>query len=340
MNYRSLGRTGVQVSELCLGTMMFGGKTDEAGSIPIIDKAIDSGINFVDTANVYSRGRSEEVVGKALKGGGKREKIVLATKVHGQMDPDDPNGRGVSRRHIIAQCEASLKRLQTDYIDLYQLHRPMSSIPIDESLRALDDLVRSGKVRYIGTSNFAAWQLVESLWVSREFGLDRFVCTQPPYNLMDRRVEREIVPMAVTYGLGIIPWSPLAGGFLTGKYQRGEERPKGARHEQRTPDTTSALFSDRAFDVIETLGKIAKEKSCTTSRLALAWCKEQPGITAPIIGPRTMDHLLDNLGALEVSITAEDRTRIDEVSSPGRAVSPYFQPDVINTDFGPHAYRW
>ncbi|MBN1687174.1 MAG: aldo/keto reductase [Spirochaetales bacterium] len=339
MNYRSLGRTGVQVSELCLGTMMFGGKTDESDSIPIIDRAIDAGINFIDTANVYSRGRSEEVVGKALKGNGKRANIVLATKVHGQMDPDDPNGRGVSRRHIMAQCEASLKRLQTDYIDLYQMHRPMSSIPIDESLRALDDLVRSGKVRYIGTSNFAAWQMVESLWASKELGLNRFVCTQPPYNMMDRRVERELVPMALTYGLAIIPWSPLAGGFLTGKYRRGAEKPKGARHEQRTPDTTGALFSDRAYDVIETVAKIAGEKGCSPSQFALAWCKEQRGITCPIIGPRTMEQLVDNLGALEVTVTKEDMARIDEVTAPGRAVSPYYQPDVINTDFGPHPYR-
>jgi len=338
MNYRNLGRTGVQVSELCLGTMMFGGKTEESDSIAIIDRAIDSGINFIDTANVYSRGRSEEVVGKALKG--KRRDIVLATKVHGQMDPDDPNGRGVSRRHIVSQCEASLRRLQTDHIDLYQLHRPMSSIPIDESLRALDDLIRAGKVLYIGASNFAAWQIVESLWVSKELGLNRFVCVQPPYNLMDRRVEREVVPMAITYGLGIIPWSPLAGGYLTGKYRRSEQRPKGARHEQQTKDTTSALFSDRAFDVVETLEKIAEEKKCSPGQLALAWCKGQPGITCPIIGPRTMDHLLDNLGSLEVEVTPEDRARIDKAAAPGRAVSPYFQPDVINTDFGPHPYRW
>lgn len=340
MQYRSLGRTGVQVSELCLGCMMFGGKTDEADSIAIIDRAIDAGINFLDTANVYSRGRSEEVVGKALKQNGKRTRIVLATKVHGQMDPDDPNGRGVSRRHIIAQCEESLKRLQTDYIDLYQMHRPMSSIPIDESLRALDDLVRSGKVRYIGTSNFAAWQMVESLWVSKEWGLNRFVSTQPPYNMMDRRVERELVPMSLTYGIAIIPWSPLAGGFLTGKYRRGEKPPQGARHEHRTFDTTRALFADRAFDVVETVEKIAKEKGCSPSQFALAWCKEQPGITSPIIGPRTLEQLEDNLGAVNIAVTPEDMARIDEVAPPGRAVSPYYQPDVINTDFGPHPYRW
>jgi aryl-alcohol dehydrogenase-like predicted oxidoreductase len=320
--------------------MMFGGKTGEKESMDIIDKALDAGINFVDTANVYSRGRSEEVVGKALQRNGKRYGIVLATKVRQCMDDEDPNAEGISRRHIIEQCEESLKRLQTDYIDLYQLHRPMSSIPIDESLRALDDLVRAGKVRYIGTSNFAAWQMMESLWVSKELGLNRFVCTQPPYSLMDRRVERELVPMCMTYGIGIITWSPLAGGFLTGKYKRGKAAPSEARHAKRTIDTTSALFSDRAFTVVETLEKIGKEKGCSSSQITLAWCRTQPGITSPIIGPRTMEQLEDNLGSMEVEITAEDRSAIDAVAPPGRAVSPYFQPDVINTDFGPHRYRW
>ncbi len=340
MQYRNLGRTGVQVSALCLGTMMFGGKTGEKDSMDIIDKALDEGINFVDTANVYSRGRSEEVVGKALQRNGKRSRIVLATKARQRMDDDDPNAEGLSRRHIIDQCEQSLKRMKTDYFDLYQLHRPMSSIPIDETLRALDDLVRSGKVRYIGTSNYAAWQMMESLWVSKELGLNRFVCTQPPYNLMDRRVEQELVPMCITYGIGIIAWAPLAGGFLTGKYKRGAKPPSDARHATRTFDTTSALFSDRAYDVVETLEKIGKEKGRSPSQIALAWSRSQPGITSPIIGPRTMEQLKDNLGSMEVEITEKDKSSIDAVSPPGRAVSPYFQPDVINTDFGPHKYRW
>src|ERR671917_2015401 len=227
MQYRSLGRTGTQVSELCLGCMMFGGRTDESPSWDIIDRAIDAGINFLDTANVYSRGRSEEVVGKALKRNGKRAQIVLATKVHGKMADDDPNAQGNNRRHIIAQCDASLRRLQTDYIDLYQIHRPDSQEPMDETLRALDDLIRAGKVRYIGTSTYAAWQVLESLWMSKELGLNRMVCEQPPYHLLDRRIERELVPLAQTYGLALIPWSPLAGGFLTGKYSRGETRAEG-----------------------------------------------------------------------------------------------------------------
>src|ERR687893_78133 len=229
MEYRQLGRTGVQVSPLCLGCMMFGGKTGPEDSYAIIDRAIEAGINFLDTANVYSRGRSEEVTGAALKRNGKRQRIVLATKVHGNMADDDPNMAGNSRRHIVEQCEASLRRLQTDYIDLYQIHRPQPAIPIDETLRALDDLIRSGKVRYIGTSTFAAWQVVEALWIAKELGLNRFVCEQPPYHLLDRRIERELVPMAMTYGFGVIPWSPLAGGLLTGKYQRGETPPADSR---------------------------------------------------------------------------------------------------------------
>src|SRR5919106_6063522 len=216
--------------------MMFGGRTDTEDSADIIDRAIDEGVNFLDTANVYSTGASEEAVGKALKRNGKRDSIVLATKVHGRMDDEDPNAAGNHRRHVIEQCEASLRRLQTDHIDLYQIHRPDSRIPIDETLRALDDLIRAGKVRYIGTSTFAAWQVVESLWAAKELGLNRFVCEQPPYHLLDRRIERELIPMCQTYGIGIIPWSPLAGGFLTGKYRRGAsaEQPKDGRFSDGT----------------------------------------------------------------------------------------------------------
>jgi aryl-alcohol dehydrogenase-like predicted oxidoreductase len=333
MEYRNLGRTGVKVSPLCLGAMMFGGKADEAESFAMIDRALEAGINFLDTANVYSRGVSEECVGKALARDGKRERVVLATKVHGSMDDADPNMAGNSRRHIIAQCEASLRRLQTDHLDLYQLHRPQSDVPIDETLRALDDLVRAGKVRYLGTSTFAAWQLVESLWVSRELGLNRFVCEQPPYHLLDRRIERELIPCAQTYGLALIPWSPLAGGMLTGKYQRGQAPPEGARLAEGGGNRD--YFSDQAFTVVETLEELAAGKGCTPSQLALAWCAQQPGITSPIIGPRTMEQLEDNLGALEVEVTEEDRKRLDEVAPPGRMVVPYYE-----ADFGPHPHRW
>ena len=299
----------------------------------IIDRAIDAGINFLDTANMYVRGVSEEMVGKALQRNGKRMHIVLATKVHFRMNDDDPNAQGNSRRHIIEQCEASLKRLQTDYIDLYQIHRPSAEVPIDETLRALDDLIQAGKVRYIGSSTFAAWQIMESLWVSKELGLNRFICEQPPYHLLDRRIERELVPMAQTYGLALIPWSPMAGGFLTGKYQRNQEHPSDARYTDT--NQKADLFSDAAYDLLETVIAIANEKGCTPSQLALAWCAQQPGITSPIVGIRTMEQLEQNLGAIEVKITDQDRTRIDETSFPGRVIVPYYQ-----ADFGPHLFRW
>ena len=333
MEYRSLGRTGTKVSTLCLGCLMFGGRTNETDSMDIIDRAIDEGINFFDTANMYVRGRSEEMVGKAFKRNGKRGRIVLATKVHFRMDDEDPNAQGNSRRHIIEQCEASLRRLQTDYIDLYQIHRPCSDIPIDETLRALDDLIRAGKVRYIGSSTFAAWQVVESLWASKELGLNRFICEQPPYHLLDRSIERELVPMAQTYGTALIPWSPMAGGFLTGKYRRGEARPTDARYQDENEDTD--LFSDAAFNVLDVVLAIAAEKGCTPSQFALAWCAQQPGITSPIVGVRTMEQLEDNLGAINVQVTDEERERIDEVAPPGGVITRYYR-----ADFGPHLFRW
>ena len=335
MEYRSLGRTGVQVSPLCLGCMNFGGKTEPEDSYRIIDRALEAGINFLDTANVYSRGRSEEVTGEALKRNGERDKVVLATKVHGVMDDDDPNARGNSRRHVIQQCEASLRRLQTDYIDLYQIHRPQPEVPIDETLQALDDLIRKGYVRYIGTSTFAAWQLTEALYVAKELGLNRFVCEQPPYNLLDRRIERELLPMAQTYGLGIIPWSPLAGGLLTGKYRRGEAAPEDSRYaDAENNPVQRRRKTEEAFDVIEGLQSIVDAKGCSMSQFALAWCVQQPGVTSPIIGPRTMDQLEDNLAALEVCITDEDREQVDALLPPGRMVSAFYE-----ARFGPHTYR-
>lgn len=333
MEYRTLGRTGVEVSPLCLGCMNFGGKTDRNDAVKIIHQALDAGINFVDTANVYNRGRSEEIVGEALKHDGKRYGTVLATKVHGRMD-DAPNMMGNHRRHVVQQCEASLRRLQTDWIDLYQIHRPQSHAPIDETLRALDDLIRAGKVRYIGTSTFAAWQVVESLWASKELGLNRFVTEQPPYHPLDRRIERELVPMARTYGLALLPWSPLAGGFLTGKYSR-DSRPEGSRLEGRDDPRTRALFSEPAFAVLDAATRIAERKGCTVSQFALAWCRDQPGITSPIIGPRTAGQLVDNLRAMDVEVTDEDRAEIDAVSPPGGVIVPFYE-----ADFGPHTHRW
>lgn len=334
MRYRSLGRTGVKVSPLCLGCMMFGGKTTPDDSYAIIDRALDAGINFLDTANVYSRGRSEEVTGEALKRNGQRERVVLATKVHGAMDDDDPNMRGNSRRHIIEQCEASLRRLQTDYIDLYQIHRPQSDIPIDETLRALDDLIRAGKVRYVGTSTFASWQIVESIWIAKELGTNRFICEQPPYNIFDRRIERDLLPMCTTYGIATIPWSPLAGGLLTGKYTRQNPDPEGARYANIQDNATwAARKNDAIYDAIESLQARADEKGCSMAQLTLAWCVEQTGVTSPIIGPRTMEQLEDNLGALEIEVAQEDRALVNDLVPPGQMISPFYE-----ADFGPHQF--
>ena len=335
MEYRQLGRTGIKVSTLCLGCMMFGGKTSPEDSYTIIDRAIAAGINFLDTANVYSRGRSEEVTGEAIKRSGKRQKLVLATKVHGVMDEEDVNASGNSRRHIIQQCEASLRRLQTDYIDLYQIHRPQSSIPIDETLRALDDLIRAGKVRYIGTSTFAAWQVMESLMVSKELGLNRFICEQQPFHILDRRAERELLPLARTYGIATIPWSPLAGGLLTGKYDRNTPPPADSRFaDVATNPRLQARMVEAIFDVLDGLKPIADAKSCTLSQLALACRASQPGVTCPIIGQRTMEPSADYLGALSITLSAEDQAAIDRLVPPGRMVSPFYE-----ADFGPHQYR-
>jgi aryl-alcohol dehydrogenase-like predicted oxidoreductase len=315
--------------------MMFGRRTEPEDSYRIIDRAVEAGINFLDTANVYSRGRSEEVTGEALKRNGKRDRIFLATKVHGKMSDDDPNMEGNSRRHIIAECEASLRRLQTDHIDLYQIHRPQSDIPIDETLRAMDDLIRAGKVRYVGTSTYAAWQVVESLWVSKELGLNRFVCEQTPYNLLDRRVERELLPMAETFGLAIIPWSPLAGGLLTDKYRVGQPLPEGSRFGGK--DQTEPMkkrLNEAYWEVLGDLQSLSSDKGVPLSQLALAWVGQQRGVTAPIIGPRTVAQLEDNLKALDVEITGEDRARLDGICQPGRVRSPFYE-----ADFGPHQYR-
>jgi len=335
MEYRNFGRTGMKVSPLCLGCWNFGERTSPEDSYAIVDRALDAGLNFLDTANVYGRGRSEEITGEALKRNGSRSRIVLATKFHGRMNDDDPNAAGSSRRHIIEQCEASLKRLQTDYIDIYQTHRPRPDTAVDETLRALDDLVRAGKVRYLGSSTFEAWQFVESLWVAKELGLNRFVSEQPPYHILDRRIERGLVPVALTYGVGLIPWSPLAGGLLTGKYARGGAAPQGSRYasaEEGPPELRR--LNDDVYRVNEGLQPLADAKGCTISQLALAWCAQQPGITSPILGPRTRDQLEDNLGALDVTVTDEDRQRIDELVPPGRMVSPFYE-----ADFGPSQHR-
>ncbi len=333
MQYRNFGRTGVNVSALGLGCMMFGGKTSPEDSYTIIDSAIDAGINFLDTANVYNAGKSEEVVGEALQRNGARESVFLATKVHGRMG-EGPNDLGNSRLHIIQECEASLRRLKTDRIDLYQLHRPDAHIAVDETLRAMDDLVRAGKVRYIGTCNYGSWQVVESLWASRELGLNRFVSDQSPYNMADRRIEREQIPMCQTFGLAVTPWSPLAGGGLTGKYARSAAPPSGTRFGDETRPGMLRRFSEGVLDIVDGISPIANTKGCTVAQFALAWVMHQPGVTAPIIGPRTMEQLEDNLGALDVEITDEDRAAVDSLIAPGEHVAEFFE-----ASFKPNVHR-
>lgn len=319
--YRLLGRTGVKVSPLCLGTLNFGGPTTADEAISMIHHALDRGINFIDTANLYQGGESERIVGKALTDG-KREKVVLATKVHFPTS-DDPNARGNSRRHIMMAVEESLKRLNTEWIDLYQLHRPVFDIPPDETLRALDDLIRQGKVRYIGTSTFPAWLVVEGLAISEKLGLNRYVTEQSPYNLLDRRIENELLPMTQRHGLGVIPWSPLAMGMLAERYKKAGEFPKDSRGA-----SGFWVFEDRisptGIEKAAQIGKFAEEIGMPSAQLALLWVKEQPGITAPIIGPRTMTHLEAALDVLGMELDEGIAERLDEIVPPGTAVANFF----------------
>ena len=335
MEYRPLGRTGVMVSEICLGTMMFGAPTDKDESFRVIDHALDRGVNFVDTANVYAGNESERIVGEALARDDRRARTILATKVHGPQGAD-VNARGLSRRHVIEACDASLRRLQTDWIDLYQLHRSNADIPIDETLRALDDLIRAGKVRYIGTSMFPGWQMVEALWVAKELSLNRFVCEQPAYHLLDRTAEREVIPAARSFGTAVIPWGPLAGGFLTGKYERDGGGAAGRWSDGK--DNAGRTATPLAWDAVDLVKKLAAEKGCSASQLALAWCGAQPGVTAPIIGPRTYEQVVDNLGAIDVTLTQDDFDRIDALVPPCSVALRYYDL-ARGVDLRPHVQR-
>src|SRR5271156_2507904 len=314
MEQRILGRTGVSVSKLCLGAMMFGrwGNTDHEDSIRIIDRALDAGINFIDTADVYSRGESEEIVGKALAGG-KRENVVLATKVHGTMG-DDPNEFGNSRRWIVNEVENSLRRLKTDWIDLYQIHRPELDTDIDETLGALSDLVHAGKVRYIGSSTFPAHQIVEAQWVAEKRGRERFVCEQPPYSMLIRRIEGDVLPVCERYGMGVIPWSPLAGGWLSGRYGKGGDSPAGSRRAQMLPSRydMSIPGNQRKLEAAQALGAVADEAGISLIEMALAFVTDHRAVSAAIIGPRTMEQLESQLPALERTLSADVLDRIDE----------------------------
>ena len=317
MRYRYLGGTGIQVSVHCLGTMMFGawGNPDHDESVRIVHAALDAGINFVDTADVYSAGESEEIVATAIAG--RRDEVVLATKVHGQMGKD-PNERGNSRRWIVRECEASLRRLGTDRIDLYQVHRPDPTTEIDETLAALTDLVRAGKVLYVGSSTFPASEIVEAQWVAERRGHVRFVCEQPPYSLLVRGIEADVLPTCQRYGMGVIPWSPLAGGWLSGKWRLGAED-LTSRRAQRLPDRydLSMVENQRKLEAADALARLADEAGMTLVHLAVAWVINHPAVTSAIIGPRTMDQLTSQLGAVDVTLEPDLLDRIDEVVPPG-----------------------
>jgi aryl-alcohol dehydrogenase-like predicted oxidoreductase len=317
MNYRRLGRTGLKVSELCLGTMQWGWTADEATSFTVMDAFYEAGGNFVDTADVYSRwvegnpgGVSEQIIGRWIRARGNRQQVVLATKARGRMW-DGPNGEGLSRVHLIKACEDSLRRLDTDYIDLYQTHAVDEETPIDETLRALDDLVRSGKVRYIGCSNIPAWRLTEALWVSDKLHLARYDSLQPHYNLAHRgEFERELKPLCAAQQIGVIPYSPLAGGFLTGKYRR-DAVPASAR----AGGIQERYFNDRGFAIVDRLAAIAANRDLVIAQVALAWLLAQPVITAPIVGANSVAQLNESLGATAVRLAPEELAELDTVSA-------------------------
>jgi aryl-alcohol dehydrogenase-like predicted oxidoreductase len=318
MQYRTLGSTGVKVSPLCLGCMNFGSRTEETESVRIIHEALDAGINFVDTANVYGRGASETILGKALKG--RRDQVVIATKFVGSVGPG-PNDRGASRSHAVQQVEASLMRLDTDRIDLYQLHLPDPETPIEETLAALTDLIRQGKVRYIGTSNFAAWQICEALWMGERCNLARPVCEQPGYNILWRSNERELLPFCTKYGVAVIPLHPLASGWLSGKYRKGREAPPDSRGIAQKWDFASPRSQQR-LEAIERLIALAEELGLTLSQMSLAWLLAKPSVTSPIIGPRTLEQYRDNVAALDVVLEEGILQKVDEIVPPGTNLWP------------------
>lgn len=320
MRMRFLGNSGVKVSELCFGAMTFGGRgywksigeVEQKEANELVGIALDGGINFFDTADVYSEGRAEEILGKAL--GNKRKDIVLATKVRGRVG-NGPNDVGLSRLHIIEGCNASLKRLGTDYIDLYQVHSFDPYTPLEETLRALDDLVHQGKIRYFGVSNYTGWQLMKALHISEKYNLEKFITLQAYYSLVCRDLENELIPLSLDQKLGILVWSPLAGGFLTGKYRRGQARPEGARRSD--PNNQFLQFDEeKGFDIVEELDKIAKNHNATIAQAALNYLLQKPGITSVILGAKKPEQLKDNLNTVEWKLTEEEMNRLDEISKP------------------------
>lgn len=327
MQYRTLGKTGIKVTPYCLGAMMFGGiaNSDHDDCTRIIHKALDAGINFVDTADRYSNGESETIVGQALKG--RRDTIVLATKVHGPMG-SDPNQQGNSRRWIIQAVEASLRRLQTDYIDLYQIHRPAPDTDIEETLSAFTDLMRAGKVRAIGSSTFPASEIVEAQWTAERRGLARFRTEQPPYSILDRGIEREVLPVCERYGMGVMVWSPLSKGMLTGRYRKGQALPDSLRVRFMPKQMSDA----RSLDTVEQLISLAQETGLSLTHMAMAFVMAHPGVTSAILGPRTMPQLDDLLAGAEIRLSDEILDRIDQIAPPGIDIGvneANYQPPAI-----------
>ena len=314
MEYRTLGRTGMKVSPYCLGAMMFGaqGNPDHDESIDIIHRALDAGINFIDSADIYSHGESEEIVGKALKG--RRDEVVLASKASGSMG-DDPNQQGGSRRWLVTEVENSLRRLQTDHLDLYQLHRPDPSTDVEETLSAMSDLVHSGKVRVVGASSFPASDIVEAQWIAELRGLVRFRTEQPPYSILDRGIEREVLPVCQRYGMGVMVWSPLAQGMLTGRYRKGRDT-----DSKRASVGFQHLRDERRLDAVEQLIPLAEEAGVSMTHLAMGFAIAHPAVTSALIGPRTMEHLEDTLAGLETALDDDVLDRIDEIVAPGTDV--------------------
>ncbi len=316
MEYRRMGATGLKVSELCLGCMTFGRETAEDEARKIVDRFLEVGGNFLDTANVYAAGASEDILGRIIRD--RRHSLVVATKVRFNAAafmgrPVAPNDIGLSRSHIMAEVERSLRRLQTDYIDLYQVHSWDFETPIEETLRALDDLVREGKVRYIGASNFTAWQLMKSLWVSDKRSLTRFDCLQPQYSLISREIEREVLAVCRTEGVGVIPWSPLGGGFLTGKYRSGQKPPEDSRLAKM--DLWGRLANERNYQTLEAVEQIAGERGRSISQIALAWVNQQPGISSVIYGARTTAQNEENLGVIGFRLDQQELETLDKASA-------------------------
>lgn len=315
MEYRRLGETGLMVSELCLGCMTFGREADEEDSKKLVARFLEAGGNFIDTADVYTRGVSEEITGRAIKS--VRDDVVLATKVRFPMG-EGPNDVGLSRKHINQGCEDSLRRLGTDYIDLYQVHCWDAATPLEETLDALADLVRAGKVRYIGVSNFTAWQLVKSVGLSDALGLERFVCLQPQYSLIERNIEYEILPACLEEGLGVIPWSPLGGGFLSGKYRRDARPPEDSRiagAEEEQEEHWDRRATERNWNVLDVVGEISESTGKSYAQISLNWLLRQPAVTAPIIGARTLEQLDDNLGAAGWELDGDQVRRLSEAGA-------------------------